>query len=83
MNTTQLEAMKAGFAREILNEQDESLIKKVIAFFAREKQVLETPPCRYTPEEIRDSANIAIRQRKEGHHIPHEEMKRIIENIPQ
>ena len=52
MNATTLEVMKAEFARAILTEQDENLLKKTITFFSEEKKAAQAPPCQYTTEEL-------------------------------
>lgn len=42
MKGIQIEALRAELARDILNEQDENLLKKVIAYFAKEKKAKMT-----------------------------------------
>jgi hypothetical protein len=54
MNALQLESLRAELAREILNEQDENLLKNISAIFKQSRQAKLTPPCRYTLEELKE-----------------------------
>lgn len=67
MTTTQLEAMKAEFARAILNEQDESLLRKIAEIFSREKQARQqAAPCRYTLEELNERIDRSLESLRTG-----------------
>ena len=81
MTTMELNAKKAEMIQTILNEVNNELVVDELDRVIRKLTAAE--PCRYTPEEIRASADEAIRQRKEGRYTSHEEMKRFTENLPQ
>jgi hypothetical protein len=66
MTTTELEIQKAGLAREILNETDENIVKKLIISFRNVKETTPISPCRFSVEEIRNIATNAIRDAKQG-----------------
>ena len=75
MNANQLDALKAEFAREILNEQDENLLKKAIAFFAKEKKAA-TAPCRFTAEELDKEIDSSLADIRAGRVIPQIELEK-------
>ena len=79
MTTIELNAKKAEMVRFILNEVNSELIVNELERVIRKLTTSE--PCCYTPEEIRASAEEAIRQREEGRYTSHEEMKRFMENM--
>ena len=66
--------MKAEFARDILNEQDVNLLKKVISFFIKEKEASISTPCQYTIDEIRVRLAKSEEDIKAGHTYSTEEV---------
>jgi hypothetical protein len=78
MTTIELNARKSEMIRLILNDVNSEVILDELESLIR-RLASTAPPCRYTSDEIKASADEAIRQRKEGRYTSHEEIKRLIE----
>ncbi len=79
MTALELNARKAEMIRLILNDMNSEAA--VVELESTIHRLTARPPCRYTPEEIRASAEEAIRQRRQGGYTPHEEIKRMFDGL--
>ncbi|MDR1407134.1 MAG: hypothetical protein LBJ23_03675 [Tannerella sp.] len=80
MNTVELEAMRAEIAREILNEEDETVLAKVIAYVRKMKKTMISdsdiiPGLPRTDEEKRASIREAQEDIRAGRVYTMEEMR--------
>jgi hypothetical protein len=66
MSTIGLNAMKEELTREILNETDANIVRKLMVFFKNVKAPISTPPCQFTVEEIKSIAANAVKDAKLG-----------------
>jgi len=73
MTTMELELQKAEIARMILSETDEKVLRKLFAFFAKEKKT--PPPCQYSIEELREQIDISMNDYHAGRVVTMEEMR--------
>lgn len=77
MTVLELEAKKAELARLILNDvNSEELVNELLRVI---KKMIEKFPCMHSPEEVRASADSAVKAYREGDEnrfITHEEMKK-------
>jgi hypothetical protein len=76
METLALDSQKIRFVKTFLNERDESILKKVMAYFEQEKTAVETPPCQFTVEEMRKRIAKAETEIQQGRIISHEAILR-------
>jgi hypothetical protein len=75
MSTIGLEVKKKEIFREILNEKDENILSKVIAYIHKTKKTTITEyPCYFTDEEKQARIEQSIRDAKAGLGITHDEM---------
>lgn len=69
MTTMELDALKAEVAREVLNTDDEVLLKKALDIFGSRKSDLPAgriPGFPYTDEERRESVRQAMKEIRNG-----------------
>jgi hypothetical protein len=76
METLALDSQKIRFVKTFLNERDESILKKVMAYFEQEKTAVKTLLCQFTVEEMRKRIAKAETEIKQGRIIPHEAILR-------
>lgn len=74
MTTIELNARKMEIIEMLLQVDDEKAVSEIMAFVRKTKGV--NPPCRFTAEEMQQRIVKAEDDIKNGHFIPHEEIKR-------
>jgi O6-methylguanine-DNA--protein-cysteine methyltransferase len=76
MSTTELEVMRAKLARAILNEENEKLLAKIIAFVRKEKKATLPFPCQMTVEELKMEVAEALEDVRTGRTTSHDDLKK-------
>ncbi len=64
--------LKAQFLKEIENEQDSSVIKRVQAYYRR----IKTAPCQFTSEELIEEVRRSVEDERNGGGKSMEEMRK-------
>lgn len=64
---------KAKIIRDILNDDNESLLDKIECLISESKNKF---PCQYTVEEVKEGIRQSIRDVKEGRFTAHEDVKK-------
>ncbi len=75
MTTMELNAMKAEFIKDFLNEENETLVRKFIASFRKEKRQGMKPPCQFTIEELKKEVAQGVKDYKAGDVCTIEELR--------
>jgi hypothetical protein len=75
METLALDSQKIRFVKTFLNERDESILKKVMAYFEKEKTAVETPPCQFTIQELRTEVIESLKDFENGDYVTLERMR--------
>lgn len=73
MSTISLNFQKIELARQILNENNEDVIQKVMQYFKKVKNVEPAHPCQMTIEELKKEIEQSVLQYERGETKTHEE----------
>jgi hypothetical protein len=76
METLALDSQKIKFVKTFLNERNENVLKRVMAYFEQERNAVENPPCRFSVEEMRERIINAEEEINKGWVVPHEAILR-------
>jgi hypothetical protein len=74
MTTIKLEAKKAQLAKEILIEENESIIDKVMTYLMNMKKDTVSPPCQYSTDELLSRVEESVAQYERGESYSQEEV---------
>jgi hypothetical protein len=75
MTTMELNAEKVEFIKKFLNENDEALLIKVIAYFHKAKEITTEAPCQFTVEELKSELLKSEEDFRTGQYVTMEYMK--------
>jgi hypothetical protein len=75
MSTIELEAHKAGFIRDVLNEPDENIVRLLITSFREMKVLTKDVPWQISVEELQEEVRQGVRDIESGNYLSMEEMR--------
>lgn len=78
MNTIELNSQKIEFVKQFLDEPNEEVLKKVMAYFKKVKKT--TAPCQMTIEELKAEVEEAEREIADGDGMKHETFMKEVES---
>lgn len=76
MNTIELNTSRIEFIRQILDEKNEDVLKKTMAYFKKIKKTTLVPPCQMSMKELKEEVRQAVDDLDKGLGIPHEEIEK-------
>jgi hypothetical protein len=76
MSAVELDTKKAVFVRDVLNEPNEHIISMLITYFQAVKKNGATPPCCFTPEELKSEIAESLQDVRDGRLTTHEQLEK-------
>ncbi|MDR1436642.1 MAG: hypothetical protein LBI65_00845 [Candidatus Symbiothrix sp.] len=75
----ELNVQRITLAKQILNEQDEEVLNKMLVYFKKVKKNSLKPPCLMTVEELQTEVEQAAAEYKNGLYTTQEELEKQME----
>ncbi len=76
MTALELNTQKVELAKQILEERNEDVLKKVMAYFKKVKKTTLKLPCQMTLEELKTEITQAKKDYEQGNYITNDSMRK-------